>query len=614
MLDRRHLLLSTGAAGVALAAGAQAQGADPAARLNSLLSGFADQVLEVSPTTATGLGLDTGVHADLKRRLDDRSWAAVLADHAACADHLTRLRALDRSALKVADATNYDAAVYANQLGVDAAAFDYGDNTFLSAMGEAATPYVVSQQAGFFNFIPEFLDSQHQIVTAADADAYLARLEAFAVGLDQETARIRRDAGAGVVPPDFLLTTTLDQMTEFRAQPAASQPLVSSLAQRAAARGLTADYAGPATRLVETKIYPALDRQIAALAASKAKAGHDAGVWRLPQGEAYYAWLLRVGTSTDLTADQIHQMGLDQVKTIQARMDGLLAAQGLSQGTVGERMAALGKDPGNLFANDDDGRAKVLAYLNGRIAAVRPLIPRLSRLKLKAEVVVKRVPPDIELGAGQGYMNTGSLDGSRPSIYYINLHDTANWPRFALPTLTYHETIPGHVWQGSFVTERHTLPLYNTMLGFNAYIEGWALYAEQMADEIGLYDDDPLGRLGYLQAQNFRACRLVADTGLHAKRWGREQTIDWLIEATGRAHGSITSEVDRYCAGPGQACGYKVGHTEILRLRGKAQAALGDRFDLRDFNDVVVTAGSVPLTVLARVIDDYVAAPGPVRV
>jgi uncharacterized protein (DUF885 family) len=204
-------------------------------------------------------------------------------------------------------------------------------------------------------------------------------------------------------------------------------------------------------------------------------------------------------------------------------------------------------------------------------------------------------------------MNSGSLDGSRPSTYYINLHDTANWPRFTLPSLTYHETIPGHVWQGAFITERHTLPLINTMLGFNAYVEGWALYAEQLADEVGLYADDPLGQLGYLQGQQFRACRLVVDTGLHAKRWTREQAVDWMVAATGRTKGAMTSEVDRYCSNPGQACGYKVGHTEILRLREKAKAAMGPRFDVRDFNDAVVTAGVVPLTVLSTVIDGYIA-------
>ena len=605
MLDRRDFLLSTGAAGVALGMGSGQAGA--ASPLSALFDAYAEQLLQESPEGATGLGLDSGPHAALKSRLDDASWTAIEQANAQCKLRLKALAAIDRTQLKGADGINYDAVVYANALGAAAAQFGYGDNTLLSAMNEASTPYVVSQQTGAFSIVPEFLNSQHRIDDAAGADAYLARLEALAVKLDQQTERVRRDAGEGVIPPDFILATALAQMKGYRATPAAETGLVTSLAKRAAAKGL-GDYTGRASRIVEARVFPALDRQITALDANAAKAGHDAGVWRLPDGEAYYAWCLKVGTSTPLTAAEIHQMGLEQNAAIEARMDALLKAQGLTQGTVGERMTALGKDPKNLYPNTDEGRSQVIEYLNGRIAAVRPLMPRLSKLHLKAEVVVKRVPVDIELGQGLGYMNPGSLDGSRPSTYYINLHDTANWPRFSLPSLTYHETIPGHVWQGAFVTERHTLPLINTMLGFNAYVEGWALYAEQMADEVGLYDDDPLGRLGYLQAQQFRACRLVVDTGLHAQRWSREQAVDWMTRATGRAKAAITSEVDRYCSGPGQACGYKVGHSEIVRLREKARAAMGSRFDLRDFNDVVVTAGTVPLTVLARVVDGYIAA------
>ena len=613
MIDRRHLLMSAGAAGLALAAArAMAQPASngpAAATLNGLLDRLAEEVLQSSPETAAGLGLDNGPHAALKSRLDDRSWSAIQASHAASARWATQLRALDRGALTGAAATNYDAALYACQLGADAAAFDFGDNTFLSAMGEAATPYVVSQQTGAFSSIPEFLNTQHQIDATADAEAYLARLSAFATALDQLTDRVKRDAGHGVIAPDFILDTTLTQMNGFLAMAPGDQDLVRSVARRAAAKGLMGDWSGRATRIVEAEIYPALSRQVAALTDARAKAGHDAGVWRLPEGDAYYNWLLRVGTSTVLNADEIHAMGLEQHAMIDARMDALLKAQGLTQGTVGERMTALSKDPRNLYPATDAGRAAVIDYLNGRIAVVRPLMPKLSRLQLKAAVEVRRVPPDIELGQGLGYMNTGSLDGTRPSIYYINLHDMTVWPRFTLPTLTYHETIPGHVWQGAYVDESKALPLFNTMLGFNAYIEGWALYSEQMADEIGLYDDDPLGRLGYLQAQNFRAGRLVADTGLHAMRWSREQAIHWLADATGRTLPGITSEIDRYCSGPGQACGYKVGHSEILRLRDKAKAAMGPRFDLPGYNDAVVTAGSVPLTVLARVVDDYIAGP-----
>jgi uncharacterized protein (DUF885 family) len=310
-----------------------------------------------------------------------------------------------------------------------------------------------------------------------------------------------------------------------------------------------------------------------------------------------------------MSPDEIHQMGLDQGRAIDAEMDALLRAQGLTQGTVGERTSAMTKDPRFVFPNTDDGRAQLLSYVTGRIAALRALMPRLSRLPLKAEVQVKRVPPEIQDGASLGYMNFASLDGQRPAIYYINLKDTGLWPKWTIPSLSAHEAIPGHAWQGAYLAENHAdVPLITSVMGFNAFIEGWALYAEQLADEFGLYADDTLGRLGYLQAQRFRAARLVVDTGLHHKRWTREQAIKSLVDQTGRAEAAARSEVDRYCASPGQACGYKVGHTEIVRLREKAKAALADKFDLRDFNDAVVKTGGTPLTVLETAIDAFVAA------
>jgi uncharacterized protein (DUF885 family) len=397
-------------------------------------------------------------------------------------------------------------------------------------------------------------------------------------------------------------------MRPFLATPAAASGLVTSLAERAKFKGLTDDYAGRATALVEAKVYPALQRQIDAVAALRPKAGHEAGVWRLPDGEAYYAWLLKVGTSTPLTADEIHRIGLEQVDAIGARMDVLLQKQGLTQGSVGDRIKALEEDPRQLYPDTQAGRDALIAYLNGRLAAVRARLPQAFNLRLKANVVIKPVPKSIEAGAPLGYENDGSIDGSRPATYYINLQDMKNWPRMSLPTLTFHEAIPGHVWQGAYVLESRSLPLVRSILsGFNAYVEGWALYAEQLGDEMGLYDDDPLGRLGYLNEQRFRACRLVVDTGMHAKRWGREQAIDWLVKVTGYPRPAAQSEIDRYCSWPGQACGYKIGHTQINRLRDQAKTKLGARFTLQGFDDVVVKTAGVPLTVLDGVVERYIA-------
>ena len=456
--------------------------------------------------------------------------------------------------------------------------------------------------------VPEFLDSIHQVHTAADAEAYLSRLSAMARQLDQESARIRADAARGVMPPDFIAATTLGQLKGFRATPAAQQRMVTSLAGRTAKAGIAGDWTARATRIVEVEVYPALDRQIAVFTAATASAPHTAGVERLPDGAAFYAYALRLGTTTTQTPAEVHAIGLEQNRAIQARMDGLLKRQGLTQGTVGQRVQALNKDPRFLYPDTDAGRADLIAYLNQCIARVRPLMPQISHLGLKADVMVKRVPVDIQDGAALGYMNFASLDGSRPAIYYVNLKSTALWPKYQLPTLTAHEGIPGHTWQGAYLAEHHAeVPLITSMMGFNAFVEGWALYAEQLVDEHGLYENDPFGEIGYLQAQQFRACRLVADTGLHAMGWTREQSVAFLSGETGKGADAMTSETDRYCVAPGQACGYKTGHNEILRLRERARTALGPRFDLAGFDDAVVRTGGVPLTVLSTAIDAYVA-------
>ena len=579
------------------------------AGLAAMLDRFADDILNHSPETATGLGLDTGDRKRLKSQLSDRSRDALSHDRSACLSRLRTMKQIDRATLTGIDAIRYDAVQYAFQLGADGGKFGYGENTFGSAMGESATPYVVSQQTGVLVGIPEFLNSQHKIANADDCEAYLARLAQFPRQLDQETDRIRHDAARDVTPPDFILDTTLTQARAMRGQIAANTQMVQSLATRAAALHIDGAWSSRATHIVETQVHPAINRQIAALQGLRAGASHDAGVWKLPDGEAYYDWLLKVGTSTPLTPDEVHAMGVEQGAQIDAEMDRILKTHGMRTGSVGERMSALTRDPRFLKPNTDAGRREVMQYLEGRIAAVRPMLPRISHMQLNAPVEVRRVPVDIQDGAGLGYMNFASLDGSRPAIYYINLKDTALWPLWTLPTLTAHETLPGHAWQGAYLAEHHDeIPLMMSLMGFNAFVEGWALYSEQLVDELGYYDGDDFGRLGYLQAIRFRAARLVVDTGLHAMRWSREQAIQSLIDQTGRAPGAAQSEIDRYISTPGQACGYKVGQTEILRLRAHAREALGSKFDLRDFDDVVVQTGGVPLTVLATAIDAYIAS------
>jgi len=608
--DRRQTLLSLLATAAALPAGTRAfaRAATPASdKFTAALARYAQDILVLSPETATSLGLDKDANAGLKSTLSDISPAGNAAWVKHLKGMLSDLASIDRAALGQTDQIRYDTVRYAAQMGVDGDRYFYGGGA--NGFFGRAIPYVVSQQDGTLGNLPEFLNSQHIVTTKADADAYLARVEAMATALDQETARIASDAAQGVIPPSFIAKNALGILSEYRKRPATEQTLVTSLSERTTRLGLPGNWAAQTTALVEQKVYPALDRQIAALTKAAANASDVAGVHRLPDGEAFYRWALKLGTTTDMTAEEVHKIGLEQNREIETRLDAILKDQGMTQGSVGDRLQALTKDPKQLFANDDQGRAALIAYLNDRLEAARALMPRLSHMPLKAPVQIKRVPVDIQDGAPLGYMNFASLDGSRPAIYYINLRTTALWPKYQLTTLTTHEGIPGHAWQGAYLAEHHAeIPLIFSEMGFNAFIEGWALYAEQLCDEAGLFDKDPLSRLGYLQAQQYRACRLVVDTGLHAKRWTRDQAIQFMVQHTGRNVAAMTSEVDRYCVWPGQACGYKIGHNKILAERERARATLGAKFDLAAFNDAVVQTGGVPLSVLPTAIEQMIAA------
>lgn len=612
---RRDLLL-----GAAALAGAAATGVQAAPKgspqpktgasldLEHILTDLTERYLIRQPEQATAYGLDTGAREGLKAVLADYSVEQLVSDRDYCRRGLSLLAEVDVARLTPAEQIDLGAVTAALELGLGGADFMFGDNTLWAAMNESATPYVVSQQSGAYATVPEFLAAQHRVMNDDDADAYYSRVHGFSRALAQETDRIERDAARGVIPPIHILDNAIAQQAEMLAVPADKSRLVQTLATRIATRRLKGEQAEGVRRLVERQVYPALARQMEALKSLRADAGEEVSVLRFKDGEAYYGWLLKAGTSTGMTAAEIHRTGLDQNAEIEARMDGLLKAQGMTQGSVGQRMAAMGRDPKFLFPDTEKGRAALIAYLNGRIAAVRPRLSRAFTLKLKAPIEVRRVPPDVQDGAGQAYMNFAAMDGSRPAIYYVNLRSTANWPRFALPTLTLHEGVPGHAWQGAYLTETGRLsPIRALLGGFNGYVEGYGLYAEQLGDEIGLYDNDWAGRLGYLQAQRFRAQRLVLDTGLHAQRWSREKAIVWAVEQSGRTRDAMTSEIDRYAATPGQACGYKIGQNEINRLRDKARAAAGAGFDVRAFNDLLLVTGPVPLGLLEQAVDRQIA-------
>ncbi|MCH7629962.1 MAG: DUF885 domain-containing protein [Proteobacteria bacterium] len=603
-LTRRQALTSLAAGGSALAlnacapahlASAPAPTAEGAA---ALLDSVAWNLLALSPEGATSLGVDTSAHADLRRRLTDRSAAGQQRIAAQVRADLARVEAFDASALDHSTRTSLAVIRSAYRTALEGFALPYGD---VAVGGYRNTPYVVIQNVGAYLDIPRFLDSDHPIETASDAEAYLTRLEAYPNVLDGETERLKTTAAQGVIAPDFLIDKALKQLTASLAGARSGGGLVESIARRT--KAIPGDWEARARALATGPVAAALSAQIAELTRQRARATSDAGMAARPGGDAFYAWALKASTTTTLSPDEIHQIGLDELKALHARMDPILRSLGYTQGSVGQRMTALGDDPRFAFPDNDEGRAQIMAFIQKRLDYIRAQMPRAFGKLTRGNVEVRRLPPEEEPGAPGAYGGPGSIDGKIPGRMWINLGTTKLHNKFSLPTLVHHEAIPGHVWQGEYA---QTLPLIRSILAFNAYSEGWALYAETLGDELGAYEGDPVGQLGYLQSIAFRACRLVVDTGLHAKRWSREQAIKWFAETNGSGLDEVTSEVDRYCSWPGQACGYKIGHTQILRQRARAQAELGQAYDLRAFDDAVVGGGNVPLDVLADNISEYI--------
>ena len=574
----------------------------PKPDVENLLSDATDLILNAYPESTSSAGIDKGKYARHKSELTDRSiegQARIKTDVKAM---LARLNGVDTSVLSADETLNVDVVRSVFDMSVRGFDLAYGEMALLNSNWSwRNSPYAVAQNIGAFVEIPSFLDASHSIKTESDAEAYLSRMEAYAGQLDGETERTKLEGGQGIILPDFLLEKTLGQLRGARAQSPEEWGIVTTLESRTAE--LTGAFSERASMLAAQKIGPAIDRQIAVLEELAPKATSDAGVWAKPDGDAYYAWALQAGTTTTMSPDEVHQMGIDQLATLHGRMDPILRSIGYTQGSVGERMTALGKDPRYKFSPGDKGRAEIMSFIEDAISEIRSLMPKAFATLVPGFLEVTRISPDVEAGAPGAYGGAGSIDGKLPGHFWINLRTTDLHTKFNLKDLTYHEAIPGHVWQGEYTFKQ---PLIRSLLAFNAYSEGWALYAEQIADELGVYDESPVGRLGYMQSLAFRACRLVVDTGLHAKRWTREEANVWFVKNNGSNPEEVRGEVDRYCSWPGQACGYKVGHAAINQLRDKAKSALGDKFDFRQFNDAVVLGGAVPMTVLGRVVDDYI--------
>jgi uncharacterized protein (DUF885 family) len=602
LLDRRTFIASSGAAALGAALLPKAAAAQPGsgdAALNALFERIFQEVVANSPELATSLGLDKGANAPLKHRLSPRTLEERARQLGRTKAALAELAKVDRATLSPAAALNLEVVTYSLTSQTNA------PQRF--GLDSAIRPYRIFQQGGAYFSVPDFLNTAHTINNREDAEAYLDRLEAFAVALDQDSAMQRIEAARGYLAPAWSLDLSLGQMEKLRGQKAEDSSIVQSLVRRAKAKDVEGRWEGRATRIVEERVYPALDRQMALVRELRPATRPGDGIWRVPHGEEIYAVALEQATTTKFSPAEVHRMGLEQVAEISSRLDRILKAQGMTRGGVGERLAALNVDPSQLYPNTDEGRAALIASLNQGLKDMYALLPRAFATLPHAPLEIRRVPPEIQDGASNGYYNRASLDGSRPAIYFINLKDVGDWPKYSLPTLTYHEGVPGHHLQISLAQESKDIPTLRKTGFFSAYSEGWALYAEQLADELGVYEGNPLGQAGYLQSFLFRAARLVVDTGLHTQKWSREKATDYLVAATGFARPRSQREVERYCTQAGQACSYKVGHMAWTRARARAQALLGPRFDLQRFHEVLKD-GAMPLTILERRIEERARA------
>lgn len=550
------------------------------------------------PMLLTQLGILNGVpFGDWRDRLDDFSPAAEAADQRYAEDNLARLRRYDRAKMTPAA-----------RLSADVLEWYLSDAVELDRFREH--DYPVNQLFGFQSELPAFMLTSQPLRTPRDAESYVRRVTAFPRAFDQTVERLRVREAKGVVPPRFVLREVREQMERFIAKP----PGENELFVRFRAATDTLEGLAPARRdglreelrrALETGAYPAYRRLLAFVARQESLATDDDGVWKLPDGDACYDGLLRHYTTSTLPADSIHALGLREVARLQSDMRALFVRAKVRPGPFAAQMAQVRRDSSFAFPAGDEGRAQILARYREILDDASRRCDSLFDVHPRGSLAVERVPPFKEATSAGAYYDAGAFDGSRPGVFFANLRNPAETRRPDLRTLAYHEGIPGHHFQVTIAQEMKGVPFFRRVIPFTAYVEGWALYAERVALEQGFHRD-VYDSLGAMQAELFRAVRLVVDTGIHRSRWTRQQAIDYMVSNTGMDTAAVVSEVERYIVMPGQACAYKVGQLEILALRRHAMDRLGSQFDLRKFHNVVLTNGALPLTLLARVVDEWI--------
>ncbi len=576
--------------------------------LDLLIGEHTKSFVATQPTLATSLGLSKQQAGDFARKLPDYSPYGMAQLQRTMQNAAQALTKVNLEALSPNDKLHTQVNLEIDRYYAGFPSFEAG---YIDTWG-GHLPYVVSQISGPLMNVPTVLQDQQVVKTAQDAQDYLARLEALAVMADQVYAKVKSDADNGIVLPKNLFPKTMTFLNGFVAPQAKSHSLVSALAGKLKSSEVTdprevKTLLVTASNIVDQEVYPAYQRVIKLMQSLEAKAPSGDGIWAQPNGSDFYQHAIKYLADSDLSAEQIHQVGLDEVARISGQMDEILTANGRTDGSVGKRMVELAKDPQFLFADSDEGRSQLLNFLNQEIETIMVKAPELFATMPKTGVMVKRIPQVIEAGAPGGYYMPPALDGSREGEFAINLRDMTEVPKFSLKTLTYHEAVPGHHFQVALNMEQTEIGLMRQNAPFNAYVEGWALYSELVAMEMGMYKDDEWGNLGRLQAELYRAVRLVVDTGLHHKRWTRQQAIDYFHNTTGTGLSDVTSEVERYMAWPGQALGYKLGMLKFVELRQTARDALGEKFDAKVFHDLILLKGARPMALVESDIEAWIA-------
>ncbi|MDR0184190.1 DUF885 domain-containing protein [Lysobacter arvi] len=589
-----------------LAASAPAVAFDTSDTVGALIDRQTMEEVRQNPELRTLLGV-SGDGIDLSGQLTDVGLPRRAELRARMQRNLDEVMRFDPARLTGQDRWNYGLVVWFYQTQIDLLKPDWAP----AWMPAGASTYAVDQLFSIPVSLPGFLENQHPVRDEAGAVSYVSRLHAVAKKIDQVRENFDLQAKQGVLPPQTAMEGAASQIRTLIAPAPAKSPLVASLERKLEALELPAQrrqaLIAQAVDAVRVDANPAYARLLARLDEEIAKKPGDRGVWALPDGQAFYDASLRWNTSTDLDADRIHALGISEVARIEREMDARLRAQGRSEGSVGERMSALVEDPRFQYADTEAGHAELIADIRRNLAALAPHVPTYFGRTPPQPLDVRAVPKEAEANAPGAYYIQPAMDGSRPGIFFVNFGNLKANTRWSLPTLTYHEGSPGHHFQISIAQTLGDLPTLRRSLNPSAFTEGWALYAEQLASEMGLYRDDPWGDLGRLRAELFRSVRLVVDTGLHRKRWTPQQAIDYMRAHTGMPESEVRSEVFRYLVQPGQACSYKIGHLKIVELRERARAALADRFDIRAFHDLVLGNGAVPLAVLEASVDDWIA-------